>query len=339
MKAPTERIVKKLFALSGNRCAFPKCPTAIVQRESETVTGKICHIKARSPKGRRYDPAQTEEERHGFANLILLCGVHHDIADDPSRSEEFTVKALAIMKEKHERNGLIELSQSDARLACKLLESHLQIVANEEAQIIVGSPGATQKKKVSNKKTTKTTLINSFGDNATNVAGDQHNHYGEKTSRGGRAKPPHDAVTDDQATKLRQMMNEVIELDSASSEGKGLSAGALQAKWWGALYAKVPATTYKNYSQAKHERAIKWLREHRGRLIAGVAAAEPELSRAAHIRAIHAYITRNKINKLFYYAEVSNRLGISPPFIHSTDLSDYDLGRVYQATRRDSKKH
>ena len=279
MKAPTERIVKKLFALSGNRCAFPKCPTAIVQRESETVIGKICHIKARSPKGRRYDPHQTDEERHGFANLILLCGVHHDIVDDPSRSEEFTVKALALMKENHERNGLIELSQNDARLACKLLDSHVQLVANEDAQIMVDSHGATQKQKVVKKLTIKQT---SHGKNATNVAGDLHQHFGEKTPRSGRAKPPNDAVTDDQAIKLKQMIDEVIELDSASSEGKGLSISELQAKWWGALYAKVPATTYKNYSQAKYKRAIKWLRGHRGRLIAGVASDQPELSRAAH---------------------------------------------------------
>jgi hypothetical protein len=336
MSAPTQRVVKKLFALSGNQCAFPNCSTAIVQSESETVTGKICHIKARSPKGLRYDPSQTEDERHGFANLLLLCGVHHDVVDDASRSQEFTVDALTQMKAHHERRGAIELSQDDARRACKLLDTYLQMVAKEEAQIIFGSPGATQKKKkVVRKARVKQT---SFGANATLIGGDQHNHYGEKTPRGGRAKPPHDAVTEDQALKLQQMMNEVIELDSATPDGKRLTVKALHAKWWGALYAKVPATTYKNYSQSKFERAKRWLREHRSRLIAGVASDEPALSRAAHIRAIHAYITRNKSNKLSYYSELSSRLGISPPFTSSTDLSDYDLGRVYQATRRDAQQ-
>ena len=342
MSAPTERIVKKLFALSSNRCAFPKCPTAIVQRESETITGKICHIKPRSPKakGRRYDPDQTDEERHGFANLILLCGVHHDIVDDPSQSEKYTVPVLRQMKEIHERNGSIELSQDDARLACKLRDSYLQIVAGEDAQIMVDSPGATQTKKVSKKKITNTSTVNqtSTGPNATNIGRDQNNYFGGKIPRGGRATPPPDAVTEDQATKLQQMLNEVIELDSSSPAGKRLSIGELKAKWWGALYAKVPATTYKNYSQAKYKRAIQWLRGHRGRLLAGTAVDEPELSRAAHIRAIHAYMTRNKINKRSYYAELSERLEISPPFQSSDSLSDYDVGRVYQATRRDSKK-
>lgn len=334
MSAPTQRVVKRLFALSSNQCAFPNCSTAIVQRESDTVTGKICHIKARSPKGPRFDPSQTDDERHGFANLLLLCGVHHDVVDDPSRSREYTVNALTQMKAEHERRGAIELSQDDSRRACKLLDGYLQLTVKEDAQSIVDSPGATQRKKTVVRSVTQT----ASGPNATLIGGDQHNHYGEKLRREGRAKPPHDVVTEDQAVKLHQMMNEVIELDSATSGGKRLSIKALHTKWWGALYAKVPATTYKNYSQSKYERAMKWLRENRARLIAGVAADEPGLSRAAYIRAIHAYITRNKREKLSYYAELSHRLGIFPPFVRSTDLSDYDLGRVYQATRRDSHK-
>jgi hypothetical protein len=98
---PTEQTLKKLFALSRNVCAFPRCTRHIVREE--TVVGKVCHIKAASPGGPRYDPAQSDEERHGFDNLILLCGEHHDIVDDDIVT--YPVGALTAMKAQHEAQG------------------------------------------------------------------------------------------------------------------------------------------------------------------------------------------------------------------------------------------
>jgi hypothetical protein len=82
MKAtgPSDSVIKRLFALSRNHCAFADCMIPIVQ-PSGTVTGKVCHIKAKSPGGPRYDSTQSDAERHAFDNLILLRGVHHDIVD------------------------------------------------------------------------------------------------------------------------------------------------------------------------------------------------------------------------------------------------------------------
>ena len=81
--SPSQAVIKRLFAHSGNRCAFPKCASPIVQET--VVVGEICHIKAASPQGPRYDPGQTAEERHGYDNLILLCANHHTIIDDDQR--------------------------------------------------------------------------------------------------------------------------------------------------------------------------------------------------------------------------------------------------------------
>ncbi|WP_264179384.1 hypothetical protein [Sutcliffiella horikoshii] len=36
---PTPSTVKRLFAVSGNRCAFPKCINKLI--EEEKVTGRI----------------------------------------------------------------------------------------------------------------------------------------------------------------------------------------------------------------------------------------------------------------------------------------------------------
>jgi len=92
--------IKRLFAVSGNRCAFPRCKIPLIDDVSGKVTGKICHIKARKSDGTRYDPNQSEEEREAFENLLLMCPIHHDIIDaDP---ESYTVARLKKIKTKHE---------------------------------------------------------------------------------------------------------------------------------------------------------------------------------------------------------------------------------------------
>src|ERR1017187_8720257 len=102
MKRPTEQTFKRLFALSKNQCAFTGCTTSIVQ-PTGTVTGKVCHIKSKKPNNKsfdRYDWTQTNAERHAFENLILLCGVHHDIVDN--ELETYSVERLKKLKETHE---------------------------------------------------------------------------------------------------------------------------------------------------------------------------------------------------------------------------------------------
>ena len=68
---PSTPAVKRLFAVSGNRCAFPNCPLPLVDQASGEVLGEICHIQARSPNGLRYNGDQSDADRHGFDNLIL----------------------------------------------------------------------------------------------------------------------------------------------------------------------------------------------------------------------------------------------------------------------------
>lgn len=165
-KVPLENVIKRLFALSRNVCAFPNCTTAIVQ-PTGTVTGKICHIKAKSPGGPRYDSKQSDKKRNSFENLILLCGVHHDIVDD--QPEKFTVEVLLNIKEMHERDGDTELSQENVRLVRRLINSSLRLEASE-AQVMVGSPGAIQVKNLTiktDKKSSRSIIIpGTVGENA-----------------------------------------------------------------------------------------------------------------------------------------------------------------------------
>ncbi len=101
MDEPSTSTVKRLYAVSGNRCAFPKCTVPLVDAASGKVTGRICHIKAAKPGGPRYDPIQSVEERHGFDNLIIMCPIHHDVID--SDTDAYTVDRLVRMKVDHEK--------------------------------------------------------------------------------------------------------------------------------------------------------------------------------------------------------------------------------------------
>uniref|UniRef100_UPI001E4F9A65 hypothetical protein n=1 Tax=Rhodococcus sp. HS-D2 TaxID=1384636 RepID=UPI001E4F9A65 len=63
---PRDSVIKRLYALSMNRCAFPGCTTQIVETTTGTVVSEVCHINAHSVGGPRYDAGQTDEERQGF---------------------------------------------------------------------------------------------------------------------------------------------------------------------------------------------------------------------------------------------------------------------------------
>lgn len=85
-----------------NRCAFPECSTPIVMTASGTIVGEVCHIRAQSALGPRYDSNQSDEERHGFENLVLMCRVHHKVIDAPENVGKYTVAALVEIKHSHE---------------------------------------------------------------------------------------------------------------------------------------------------------------------------------------------------------------------------------------------
>jgi hypothetical protein len=98
LAGPSDPTIKRLFAVSSNRCAFPSCSELLV--EGGTVVGEVCHIKSARKGHPRYDPDQAEEERHGFDNLILLCRKHHKIID--TEVERYPPTLLTEMKRAHE---------------------------------------------------------------------------------------------------------------------------------------------------------------------------------------------------------------------------------------------
>lgn len=103
MGKPSVATQKRLFAVSGNRCAYRNCPQNLVDEASGKVAARICHIKGNKKGSARYEENQPEAERQGFKNLILMCPYHHDVID--SDEKMFTVEMLQILKAEHEVKG------------------------------------------------------------------------------------------------------------------------------------------------------------------------------------------------------------------------------------------
>ena len=98
--------LKRLFALSGCECANPFCNNKLVAKDYNSILGEICHIEAASPDGPRYNPNQTDDERRGFDNLILLCESCHTIIDNKANEKEYPVELLKTWKRNHQEKIL-----------------------------------------------------------------------------------------------------------------------------------------------------------------------------------------------------------------------------------------
>ena len=124
---PTPATTKRLYALSGNQCSFPKCEIPLVDVGGK-VTGRICHIEAAEPGGPRYNAVQTMEERRAFENLTVMCPVHADVID--ADVDSYTGDRLREIKRKHEEANAGGTEPSDAVAE--------QLIANISGNVIVG---------------------------------------------------------------------------------------------------------------------------------------------------------------------------------------------------------
>lgn len=117
-KRPSEATVRRLYAVSGNQCAFPNCTTPLVDEASNKVIGRVCHVKGQRAGAKRYDPDQSDEERHGFDNLVLMCPNHHDVIDADDRS--YSVERLREIKREHEA-AAAEVGEPSDEVAAQLV--------------------------------------------------------------------------------------------------------------------------------------------------------------------------------------------------------------------------
>lgn len=117
--SPKLETIRYLFAVSGNKCAFPGCQHRLLS-DKGTFIGQVCHIEAANKGGQRFRPSQGEEDRRSAANLILLCYEHHRITDE---EQEFTVARLKQIKKDHESQFIDHPFIVPENLLEKLFES------------------------------------------------------------------------------------------------------------------------------------------------------------------------------------------------------------------------
>jgi len=142
MTEPTKQTIKKLFALSGNLCAFPGCSLPMIE-SAGAVTGEICHIQARSKGGPRFNASLSLKDRYAFENLILLCSHHHKIID--AQPEIYTAKTLIESKSIHESAAGRPEKAEDNFFAQLLLNAYRNIhIENNSGNISINSPGSIQ---------------------------------------------------------------------------------------------------------------------------------------------------------------------------------------------------
>ena len=78
-------------------------------------TGAAAHICAAAPKGKRYDPNMTADERKSISNGIWLCENCHKLID--SDEERYTVELLRSWKATAEEEARIELISGQQNLS------------------------------------------------------------------------------------------------------------------------------------------------------------------------------------------------------------------------------
>ena len=108
---------KLLWGRSGSRCAM--CRNELIKLgkpgDDESIIGDECHIVSAAAGGPRHDPDFPQERADRYANLLLLCKVHHKLIDD--QEMKYTVPYLTDLKVTHEKwvSEQLESSSSHTR--------------------------------------------------------------------------------------------------------------------------------------------------------------------------------------------------------------------------------
>jgi hypothetical protein len=97
-------VTNRLFALSGNQCAFPGCSNTVTDQvapgEQPVTLAQRAHIVGVGRQGPRSKATLLSDDIDAVENLLLLCGDHHRIVDNNPRI--FSVEVLAKYKADHE---------------------------------------------------------------------------------------------------------------------------------------------------------------------------------------------------------------------------------------------
>ena len=118
---PKPSTIRALFVKSGNECAFPGCTHELVA-DGNLFVAEVCHIEAANPRGARYNPSSSiENRRRSYNYLMILCHAHHRRID--SYPDTYTVERLKQMKAEHELRMQNRVFEADALVISQVQRS------------------------------------------------------------------------------------------------------------------------------------------------------------------------------------------------------------------------
>ncbi|MFF3696371.1 hypothetical protein [Streptomyces sp. NPDC002221] len=115
--------IAALMTLARGGCYAPRCgaPTVRIIDGKPVLNLDIAHIRALKAGGKRFDVTWSVEDRNGFANLLLLCNVHHKRVDGVD-GEKYTVEILERWKRVREADGQDALAGLSGLTESRLVE-------------------------------------------------------------------------------------------------------------------------------------------------------------------------------------------------------------------------
>ena len=125
--------IAALMTLARGGCYAPRCgaPTVRIIDGKPVLNLDIAHIRALKAGGKRYDHSWSVEDRNSFANLLLLCNVHHKRVDGVD-GDRYTVDILEGWKRVREAEGQDALAGlsglTEARLVKMIQDAQDQYV-------------------------------------------------------------------------------------------------------------------------------------------------------------------------------------------------------------------
>lgn len=118
-----KRVVQELWVVAGGRCEHEGCNKPLwydIATKKDCNASYVAHIIADAPDGPRGDPVLSPLKCKDIANLMLMCGTHHNMIDHGDLTY-YTVDRLTLMKQAHEKCIEFLTGHSDVR------ESHVGI--------------------------------------------------------------------------------------------------------------------------------------------------------------------------------------------------------------------
>ncbi len=126
----TEAIKRQVWVEAGGCCC--KCKMYLLKtvmgNSNKSAQGEVAHIEGDQIGAKRYNSAQTEEQRNSLPNLMLMCPNHHTEID--SDETTFTVPVLVKMKSEHEKWVKTQLKIASFNISFAELEVVLQYLSD-----------------------------------------------------------------------------------------------------------------------------------------------------------------------------------------------------------------